>query len=832
MKYDADIDVLLIEDDPLVAESVQTALTGEQAGTFHLEWARTLDDGLEKLRQFPAEIVLLDLQLPDSPGIQSLKSILLESPSLIVLLLSDVDNDTLAEECLAHGAQDVFSKSHINAYWLPRALRYAMSCIARKNELKQSEACFRAMSDDSPLGILMFNPDGDCLYANPAYRKMSGLAIGEAKGDGWRRNIHPEDADRIMADWQKLIRYSWAFEDEFRFLHADGHTIWVHVSATVMRNGNHRHGYLQTLTDISEAKSAQSVLAATEEALFEQKERAEVTLNSIGDGVICADTSGHIVYMNPGAERMTGWQSREAMGRRLSEVFNTIEPVQKEDNEQNEKNAIFSRSSLLIRRDGKELPIQSSTSPLRDRTGSLIGTAIVCRDVSETHAMAAKMAHLAQHDFLTDLPNRSLLDDRLGQAISLAHRQRNHLAVLFIDLDHFKHINDTLGHAVGDLLLQTVALRLRTCVRTSDTLCRQGGDEFVVVLSEIDDSEDAAQVASKMLEIFAKPVIVEGHELDIGMSIGISIYPEDGQQADVLIRHADVAMYHAKENGRHNYQFFTPELNVRAIQRHTLKSNLRRAVDRREFALQYQAKIDLQTGRLMGAEALLRWHHPEHGFMSPIQFIPIAEESGMIGLIGQWVIREACSQIQAWHHSGLPLMPISVNISPVEFRNKDFLQNITNILEETRIPPQYLELELTESALLQDAESISSILYSLKDMGVQLTIDDFGTGYSNLSYLKHFPIDTLKIDQSFVHDVTDDMDDATIVRAIVGMAESLKLRTVAEGVETTEHLAFLQALQCNEGQGFFFGRPVYARSFASQLESGMTPHGEFTQAHM
>lgn len=832
MKHDALIDVLLIEDDPLVAGSIQMALAGKYAGAFSVKWARTLADGLEKLQQFPAEIVLLDIQLPDSEGVHSLERILLDSPYLLVLLLCDDDSNPLAAECLEHGAQDVFSKSHINSYWLPRALRYAMSCIARRDELRQSEAGFRAMSDDSPLGILMFNTDGDCLYANPAYRKMAGLTIGEAKGDGWHKHIHPEDAGRVMEHWQNVILNAQEFVDEFRFLHADGHIVWVHVSATIMHNGHRRHGYLQTLTDISERKSAQSVLAATEEALFEQKERAEVTLNSIGDGVICADTLDHIIYMNPGAERMTGWQQHEALGHPLGEVFSIVDPVMREEHGQNGKNSIASRSSLLIRRDGTELPIQNSTSPIHDRVGSLIGTVIVCRDVSETHEMAAKMAHLAQHDFLTDLPNRSLLNDRLSQAISLAHRQNKKLAVLFIDLDHFKHINDTLGHAVGDLLLQNVARRLKACVRGADTLCRQGGDEFVVLLSEVDDSEDAVQVASKMLEMFAKPLVVDGHELDVGLSIGISIYPDDGPDADILVRHADIAMYHAKENGRNNYQFFTPELNIRSIQRHTLKSNLRRAVDRREFALQYQAKIDLQTGRLTGAEALLRWHHPEHGFMSPMQFIPIAEESGMIGPIGQWVVREACNQVQTWHRAGLPLMPISVNISPVEFRNKDFLQNIGNILEETDLHPQYLELELTESVLLQNAESISSILHSLKDMGVQLSIDDFGTGYSNLSYLKHFPIDTLKIDQSFVHDVTDDMDDATIVRAIVSMAESLKLKTVAEGVETTEHLAFLQALQCNEGQGFFFGHPVYARNFADILESGMTPYGEFMQENL
>jgi len=704
------IHALLLEPDDTIGAQIHEALSKE-ADIFHLRWQKSMDgidtDGIHRLLERKDDIVMIDVGLFATA--HAIETILSAAPRTLIWLICDEENDPLVVDWLNRGAYGVFSKTRIDAYWLPRTLRYAVGC------------------------------------------------------------------------------------------------------------------------SVTQRNTSMAALKASADALFEQKERAEVILKSIGDGVICADPHHNIIYLNPSAECMTGWKKEEAVGRAMGEVFNIVDPAMKEPFEMPCNIPAGARNSLLVRRDGKELPIRDSMSPIHDSDGNTIGTVVVCHDMSEAHEMAARMAHLAQHDFLTDLPNRSLLNDRLNQAIQLAHRQGKQLAVLFLDLDHFKHVNDTLGHAVGDLLLKTVAHRLKSCVRGSDTLCRQGGDEFVVVLSEIDDGEDAAQVASKMLDVFSKPVVVDGHELDVGLSIGISIYPDDGVSADTIVRHADIAMYHAKENGRNNYQFFTSELNMRAVQRHTLKRNLRRAVDRKEFALQYQAKFDLITGRLTGAEALLRWHHPDQGFMSPMQFIPIAEESGMIGPIGQWVLREACTQVQAWHQSGLPLLPISVNISPVEFRNKDFIRGLSDILDETGLHPQYLELELTESVLLQNAESISSMLYSLKDMGVQLSIDDFGTGYSNLSYLKHFPIDTLKIDQSFVHDVNDDMDDATIVRAIVGMAESLKLRTVAEGVETTEHLAFLQALQCNEGQGYFFGRPVYARSFTTILERGVTPHGEFVR---
>jgi diguanylate cyclase (GGDEF)-like protein/PAS domain S-box-containing protein len=704
---------------------------------------------------------------------------------------------------------------------------YANGCIPPVDPESLSDASFRSISEVSPLGILIFDIQGQCRYSNPAYQRMAGLGRGYVLGNGWLLGIHPSDTEHIQAQWLKTVSDGQAFSEEFRFGGGTGCSVWAKAIATPIREHDFVIGYHMTVMDIDDRKSAQSVLAATEEVLYEHMERAEVTLNSIGDAVITTNPMGQISYLNPAAERMTGWPEREAVGLPLSEVLNIVTP--NPSPEQQDKPELTSQCNLLVRRDGREIPINNATSPIRDRKGNVVGTVIVCRDISETHQMAERMAHLAQHDFLTGLPNRSLLNDRITQAIHLAHRQHSPVAVLFIDLDHFKHVNDTLGHAVGDLLLQTVAMRLKSCVRSSDTLCRQGGDEFVMLLAEIEDAEDAAQVAGKMLDGFANPLMVDGHEIELGLSIGISVYPEDGDSADTLMRHADIAMYHAKENGRNNYQFFTAELNTRAVQRHTLKRNLRRAVERREFALQYQARIDLQTGKLVGAEALLRWHHPEHGLMMPMQFIPVAEESGMIGTIGQWVLREACMQSQAWHQAGLPLLPISVNISPAEFRNKDFIPNLANVLQETALPPHSLELELTESVLLQNAETIAATLHDLKDMGVQLSIDDFGTGYHNLSYLKHFPIDTLKIDQSFVHDVNDDTDDATIVRAIVSMAESLKLRTVAEGVETTEHLAFLQALQCSEGQGYFFGKPVNPKEFETILERGETPQGEYAR---
>ena len=392
--------------------------------------------------------------------------------------------------------------------------------------------------------------------------------------------------------------------------------------------------------------------------------------------------------------------------------------------------------------------------------------------VIEAHKLAeqvettkTQLHHLAHHDVLTGLPNRTLLQDRLSQAIELAHRQGTQLAMLFLDLDRFKHINDSLGHAVGDQLLQSVAQRLVSCVRHSDTISRQGGDEFVVLLSNIKHAEDAALSAQKILAALTAPHLIDQLELHVSVSIGISTYPDDGQDAETLLKNADSAMYHAKESGRNNYKFFEHEMNVRAVQRHAIEASLRRALERQEFVLFYQPKIDLRSHMIVGVEALIRWQHPERGLVLPSQFISIAEDCGLILPIGRWVLREACLQARAWRQAGLPPITVAVNTSALEFSATDFLENIRTTLEETNLEPRYLELELTESVLMRDAEFTNSVLHALADLGVKLAIDDFGTGYSSLSYLNQFPIDILKIDQSFVRRMTSNPDNAAIVGA-------------------------------------------------------------------
>jgi diguanylate cyclase (GGDEF)-like protein/PAS domain S-box-containing protein len=548
-------------------------------------------------------------------------------------------------------------------------------------------------------------------------------------------------------------------------------------------------------------------------------------LDSIGDAVLSMDVSGTVTFLNPVAEAMTGWPRVEAMGRPLAEVLQIIDEDSRKPSRNpmeqavQENKTIWMKSNrILIRRDGFEAAIEDSAAPIHDRGGNVTGAVMVFHDVSESRAMALQLSHLAEHDFLTGLPNRLLLNDRLTQAISLSKRHDGQLAVLFLDLDRFKNINDSLGHDVGDQLLRSVASRLASCVRRSDTVSRQGGDEFVVLLSELNEAQDAAITAAKILDAVTLPHGIGPHSVQISVSIGVSIYPEDGVTADVLTRNADAAMYEAKENGRNNFQFFKQVMNIRAVERQFFESGLRRALEKKEFLLHYQPIINLETGEVTGAEALIRWPHPERGLIPPAQFVPIAEDCGLILPIGRWVLREACKQARAWLDAGLRPIPISVNISALEFRAADFLEGVRTILRDTRLDAHLLELEITESVLMKHAESTANVLQALKAMGVQLAVDDFGTGYSSLSHLNRFPIDVLKIDQSLVRDICSSPDQATIVSAVISMGKSLKKRVIAEGIETKEQLECLRAWGCEEGQGYFFNRPMVATEFAKYFK--------------
>jgi len=526
---------------------------------------------------------------------------------------------------------------------------------------------------------------------------------------------------------------------------------------------------------------------------------------------------------------MTGWPLIEAIGKPLAEVFRIIDEATRQTArdpmqmavEQN-KTVGLTANCVLIRRDGFESAIEDSAAPIHDRSGRVIGAVIVFHDVSAARAMALEMTHTAHHDVVTGLPNRLLLNDRITQSISLALRQNRPIAVLFIDLDHFKNINDSLGHAAGDELLRSVSKRLMSCGRASDTVSRQGGDEFAILLPEITHAQDAATCAAKIILALNAPHFIGTRTLHIGASIGISLYPKDGEDAETLIKNADTAMYHAKEHGRGNFQFFEADMNLKAVQRQSIESEMRRALTNQEFLLHYQPKVNLDTGEITGVEALIRWQHPEQGFIAPAEFVPIAEDCGLIVPIGRWVMREACRQARAWQDAGLRHLRMAVNVSAVEFREKSFVENVRTVLSDTGLRPQYLVLELTERVLMEHAESTALLLEELKTMGVHLAVDDFGTGYSSLSYLRQFPIDVLKIDQSFIKKITSNLDDSTIIAAIIAMGRNLHHIVIAEGIETQEQVAYLQSQHCEEGQGYLLSPPVGATQFGHLLETGIT----------
>jgi diguanylate cyclase (GGDEF)-like protein/PAS domain S-box-containing protein len=601
---------------------------------------------------------------------------------------------------------------------------------------------------------------------------------------------------------------------------------------------------LDRIRDITARKKAEPFLT-------EMEAKYRGLLEAAPDAMVVVNQGGEIVLLNVQAEKQFGYRRDELIGQMVKNIIpEGFAERLIADAHRSAEDALAQQIGSGIelngrRKDGSEFPIEIMLSPLESAEGMLVTAAI--RDITTrknaeanlfqkiealnrsneelvrlAHAawtMTQQMTHAAEHDALTGLPNRLLLNDRIGQAIAFAQRHENQAAVLFLDLDGFKHINDSLGHPIGDKLLQLLAKRLVNCVRTTDTVSRQGGDEFVVLISEGHQPEYAAAVSRRLLHVVAEASSIEKHDLHITASIGISIYPDDGRDAETLIKNADTAMYHAKEDGHQSFQFFTPAMNTQAVERQSIEEYLRRALERQEFTLHYQPKINIRTGAITGVEALIRWTHPTLGSVPPLQFIPVAEDCGLIQPIGAWVLREACAQAKAWANAGLPMMTMAVNVSASQFRNEGFLDDLFTILSETGLDPSYLELELTESALMKRVEITASILSTLRGKGVRVAIDDFGTGYSSLSYLRKFPLDALKIDQSFVQQITTIPDETTIVRAIISMGRSLNLRVIAEGVETPDQLDFLKAHECEEAQGYYFSRPVPPEKLVKLLET-------------
>jgi diguanylate cyclase (GGDEF)-like protein/PAS domain S-box-containing protein len=539
-----------------------------------------------------------------------------------------------------------------------------------------------------------------------------------------------------------------------------------------------------------------------------------------------------IVYVNPAFERITGYSSKEVMGR-------NARLLQGSDVEQPE--LLTLRAALHegrpchvvlrnYRKDGGMYWSELNLAPVRNEAGAITHHIGVHSDITEAKTHQDELTRQANHDSLTGLPNRNLLRDRIEQACARTGRYGELVAVAFLDIDNFKVVNDSLGHSLGDQMLRAVASRLESSLRAMDTVARMGGDEFVLVLPDQENQRAVAAKMQRIVESFAQPFSVDGREFFITASVGVALYPHDAKDPEALIKSAELAMYRAKDAGRNAFQLYTAEMHARVVERLALENKLRRALERSEFALHYQPQVDLRTNRVFGSEALIRWNQPDLGMVSPAKFIPLAEETGLIVPIGEWVVRAACLQCKAWHDAGMRDVSVAVNISARQFREKNLLRVVAGIVAETGLDPRYLELEVTEGVIMHDAQHVIATLQGFKDMGVKLSVDDFGTGYSSLSYLKRFPVDRLKIDQSFVRDITTSADDAAIAQAVINLGHSMNLCVIAEGVETQDQLAFLRHHQCDELQGYLFARPMPADEFGKLLASGRTlaqpPAGE------
>lgn len=657
--------------------------------------------------------------------------------------------------------------------------------------------------------VAKLNLDGIIQYITPSCKKVTGYDLDQLVGSSFLDFLHPDDLQHSIASYASFVAHDEPRSVCYRYLHASGKTIWLESLREKLYKDGDIVGAVfvsRDVTDRIQAQQQATVLEANYQAIF----------SSVNDGIIIYDVDTfHVVDANQKACTLFSLSRDNMLLTKLHDFATEEFPYTEKEALIWFQQAIDGETPLFDWKiknvEGKYLDLEVSLK--YTRLGGKYRILAVVRDISERKFAKERIYRLANFDPLTKLPNRTLFNDRLHIALAHAKRNGEKLAIVFLDLDRFKGINDSLGYHIGDVVLQEVAERLQLCLRDEDTLCRMSADEFVMILTDIEKFSNITKILSRMATTLSMPFIIGEVELRTTSSIGISFYPDNGHTPEILIRHAELAMYHAKENGRNNHQFFTESLNAAATERLSLENSLRLAIERNEFVLYYQPQVNIQTNKLIGVEALIRWNHPQNGLISPAKFISIAEETGLIIPIGEWVLREVCRQHLSWIALGLPAIQIAVNVSAIQFGEKQFLITLEEIIKSYMIDASYLEIELTEGILMKDADMAIKELHSLKDLGVKLAIDDFGTGYSSLQYLSQFPIDKLKIDQSFIRAMLNDPSSLAIVETIISLAEKLQIKVIAEGVETEDGLKILKKSGCNEVQGYYFSKPVPAHEF-------------------
>jgi len=661
--------------------------------------------------------------------------------------------------------------------------------------------------------IVITDFHGTIMWVNHAFTAMTGYREEEVSGKNPRLLKSGEQPESYYAELWSTISSGRLWKGEIVNRRKDGTTYTEEMTITpVIQDGNAANTHFIAIKqDITERKQA-------EQALRTSEKRYRLLFERNMAGVFRTTLEGRFLECNHAGARLLGYDSpEEVLALPVASFYRTTSDREALLTRLKFEKRLTNHEMKFRRKNGDSAWAIGNISLDDDDSGACGVIEVALIDITDRKAAEKRVQFLAYYDALTGLPNRTLLQDRLAKALAGARRRKDKVALLFLDLDEFKTINDSLGHSAGDLVLQEVAERLKRWAREQDTVARVGGDEFIIVLNSVKDIPDAAVAAGRFMDTMTAEFVVQGHSLGISCSLGISIFPEHGADGEALIKNADAAMYSAKESGRKNFRFFTKDMNAQAVERLALESGMRLALDRKELFLVYQPQMEIATGRIIGLEALLRWQHPDLGLVPPDKFIRIAENSGLIVPIGEWVLRTACVQARKWQDEGLLAVPVAVNVSAVQFRQADFCERIGRVLSETGLAPQYLELELTESLLLSNADTRFSVLQDLRAMGLKLAIDDFGTGYSSLSYLKHFPVSKLKIDRSFIRDVAVNPDDAAITTAIISMAKSLSLKVIAEGVEDEAQMSFLRAHQCDEIQGYYFSKPLAVDKVADKL---------------
>ncbi len=798
--------ILIVDDDLFIRMAFQDALNEDGFVT------ATAADGSSAISNFKTlqpDLILLDLIMPGKDGLATCREIrgFPDGKYVPILMVTGMDDASMIHRAFEAGATDFIIKP-VKPELLIYRVRYMLRASQSMIRLAENEEWLATAQRIAHLGNWELNPLTGMFRGSEEMFRILGMDQDSSflSFENFLFSVYPLDRHMVASELADAFKNRSTCSFEFRIKRSDAAMrvlqLQGHADAAITGKVSMIVG---TLLDITEIRQVEDNLRMLKEAV-----------DCLPIGITLSDLTGKIIYSNPAEAEMHGYIPEELIGNEIGKLSpdGHMRPFSLE---QLNQAGIMKKESMNVKKTGEEFPVMLTSIAVRNTDGRCLGIVTTCEDITSQKETERKIHRLAYYDPLTGLPNRGMFLDRLRQALALAHRENHKVCLVFLDLDNFKDINDTYGHDFGDKLLREVADRLAGSMRESDTLARLGGDEFVVILTAVTCMESTATAVQRLLSLFTYPFLIEGKKIYSSASIGISIYPDDGPDTETLLKCADTAMYHSKNEGKAQYRFFSTDMNNKIMRRVSLENSLHQGLENEEFFLNYQPQWDLKTSRMVGVEVLLRWQSADFGLMPPSEFIALTENSGLIFDLGQWVLRSACNQAKKWSAAGFRDFKVAVNISGKQLKQPDFLELIENVIRETKIEPKNLELEFTESVIMEQAEKTIEILTVLKKMGIQLSIDNFGTGYSSLNYLKHFPIDRIKIDRSFVADLDRNNEDATLVEAIISMGHSLNRKVLAEGVENGNQLYFLKALGCDEAQGFYLAMPMDAGDLSHQL---------------